>query len=62
MADYYWFLTQRDPFGYMQNTYERAIEFGQTPDGRSPFHSKTRNTEGDSINYVGCFDCFFDLP
>jgi len=62
VGDYYWFLTQRDFGGFMQNTYEQAITFGQHPNGLSPFHSRTRNTEGDSINYVGCFDCFFDVP
>ena len=49
-------------YGYMQNTYQDAINFGQHPNGMSPYHTLTRNTEGDTINYVGCSDCFFDLP
>jgi len=64
VADYYYWLTQRDlgGNGYMFNTYQDAIDFGQHPNGRSPLHNLTRNTEGDSINYLGCFDCFFDVP
>ncbi len=62
VGDYYYKLTERDPFnGYMLNTYEEAINFGQHPNPNSawdPF--LTRNTAGDSINYVGCYDCFFD--
>lgn len=62
VGDYYWFLTQRNPpNGYMLNTFEEAIAFGQRPNPHSQFDlNLTRNTEGDSINYVGCFDCFFD--
>lgn len=64
VADYYWFLTQRDlgGNGYLFHTYQESILFGQNPGGGSPYHTRTRNTEGDSINYVGCYDCVFDLP
>ena len=62
VGDYYWFLTQRDISGYLFHTYQESIEFGKRPNGNSPLHPRTRNTEGDSITYVGCFDCVFDLP
>jgi hypothetical protein len=64
VGDYYWFLTQRDFGGFMQNTYKQAIMYGQNPNNPlSPSAGQTtRNREGDSINYVGCFDCFFDVP
>lgn len=62
VGDYYWHLTQRDPWnGYMLHTYEEAVAFGQHPNGASPYNpSRIDNSEGDSINYVGCYDCFFD--
>ena len=60
IVDYYTRLTHRDQFGYFDRTYEEAIDFGQNPNqqGVAPF--RIRNTEGDSIKYVGCYDCFFD--
>lgn len=62
VGDYYYYLTDRDPFnGYMLHTYEEAINFGQRPNPHSQFDlNMTRNTEGDSINTVGCAECFFD--
>ncbi len=66
ICDFYWWLTQLNEDGFMINTYGEAIDYAQHPGtkGRppSPHHNRTRNTEGDSINYVGCYDCYFDDP
>ena len=60
VRDYYGKLTQRDISGYLFNTYEQAIMFGQHPNNQGVNPSLVNNSEGNSINYVGCYDCLFD--
>ncbi len=67
--DHFYFITdylsslivRSQTTGLFINTYEQAINFGQHPNGGGfGGVNKIRNYEGDSINYVGCYDCFFD--
>ena len=63
VMDFYNRLTHRDDNGFLDKTYEDAIHFGQHPNGQDfndQYHIRTDNSEGNSIDYVGCYDCFFD--
>ena len=63
VMDFYNRLTHRDDNGFLDKTYEDAIHFGQHPNGQGfndQYHIRTDNSEGNPIDYVGCYDCFFD--
>ena len=64
VEDFYTHLIHRNQFDLLDHTYEQAIQFGQHPNGQGvndQYHTRINNSEGDSIEYVGCYDCTFDL-
>ena len=61
VEDYYAKLTHRNPVtGLFDNTYQQAIAFAQDPNGLGVNPWMTHNYEGNSIKYVGCYNCYFD--
>lgn len=60
VTDYYTRLTHRDLSGYLDFTYEQAIDFGKHPNHQGVDPNVVNNSQGNSINYVGCYDCYFD--
>lgn len=60
VTDYYTRLTRRDLSGNLVYTYEQAIDFGKHPNGQGIDPNVTNNSQGNSIDYVGCYNCYFD--
>lgn len=59
-ADYYQFLTQRNPDGYLFRTYEQAYAFAKEPGGRGVDPVIQNNLEANGWVMIGCTDCVFD--
>ena len=60
VSDFYQELMHRDFGGYLDNTFQDAINFARQPNGQGADPNRTTNDEYDNLNWFGCFDCYFD--
>ncbi|HEY0551710.1 MAG TPA: hypothetical protein VGF13_19045 [Verrucomicrobiae bacterium] len=60
VTDYYTKLTQRNGGNLLFRTFQEAITFALHPNGGGVDPSVTDNDEGNTLDWVGCFDCIFD--